>query len=353
MDSTLKDRIMTALSQVEDPQLRQDLVSLDMIAGLKASADVTELTLKLVSLRSAHRDSLEAAVRSALAELPGLGRLEVGFSDLLTDVQTEVLPGVKHVISVGSGKGGVGKSTVAANLAAALALEGATVGMLDADIYGPSQSRMFGVEGRRLLADDDKRILPLTSHGVRIISIANLVEDGQALTWRGPILHGTLTQMIQQTLWGELDYLVVDMPPGTGDVQLSLSQLVQLTGAVLVTTPQEVAMMDVRRAYSMLRKTHVPVLGIVENMSWYELPDGERDHIFGEGGAARFAEKENIPLLGQVPIRSALRAAGDGGTPLVIAEPDNPVSLQLRRTARSLAGRISQQALMSLPVMGG
>src|SRR5690625_354075 len=350
MDSTLKDRIMTALSQVEDPQLRQDLVSLDMIAGLKASADVTELTLKLVSLRSAHRDSLEAAVRSALAELPGLGRLEVGFSGLLTDVQTEVLSGVKHVLSVGSGKGGVGKSTVAANLAAALALEGATVGMLDADIYGPSQSKMFGVEGRRLMADDDKRILPLRNHGVRVISIANLVEDGQALTWRGPILHGTLTQLLNQTTCGDLDYLIVDLPPGTGDVQLSLTQLVGVTGMVMVTTPQDMALVDVKRDYTMARKTHIPVLGVVENMSYYQLPDGSRDHIFGEGGAGAWAEQEKLPLLGQIPITRALRESGDSGTPLVVSHPDNPSAEELRRVARITAGQIGIQSLSHLPM---
>lgn len=353
MEADLKKQIMTALAGIRDPELGEDLVSLDMVAGVTADSGQAAVTIVLTAPGYPGRARLEADIRAVLSGIPGVESVEVTFDTLIRSGQQETLPGVKHVVTVGSGKGGVGKSTVAANLAAALALEGASVGLLDADIYGPSQAKMFGVEGKRLMADEEKRILPLSSHGVRVISIANLVEDGQALTWRGPILHGTLTQMINQTLWGELDYLLVDMPPGTGDVQLSLSQLVPVTGAVLVTTPQEVAMLDVRRAYSMLRKTHVPVLGIIENMSWYELPDGTRDQIFGAGGAERFAEAEKIPLLGQIPVRTALREAGDSGAPLVIQEPESPSSLLFRRTARQLAARISDQSRMTLPVMGG
>ena len=241
---------------------------------------------------------------------PGAEKVNLSFDAQVRASSQKELPGVKNVIAVGSGKGGVGKSTVAANLAASLALEGAAVGLLDADIYGPSQAKMFAVEGKRLMADEEKRILPLRNYGVKVISIANLVEDGQALTWRGPILHGTLTQMLKQTVWGELDYLIVDLPPGTGDVQLSLAQLVPLTGAVVVTTPQDVALLDVRRAYTMLRKTHVPVLGVVENMSYYELPDGSRDYIFGEGGAAKFADAERLALLGQIPLRGRCAKRG-------------------------------------------
>jgi len=297
------------------------------------------------------RARIEKDVRTALAELAGATDVELTFDAVVRGPTQQPLPGVGNIVAVGSGKGGVGKSTVAANLAASLALEGAAVGLLDADIYGPSQSKMFGVEGRRLMADEEKNILPLRNHGVKIISIANLVEDGQALTWRGPILHGTLTQMLKQTVWGELDYLIVDLPPGTGDVQLSLSQLVTVTGMVLVTTPQEVALADVKRAYTMARKTHIPVLGVVENMSYYALPDGTRDHIFGEGGAQRWAEAEGLPLLGQVPITRALRESADSGTPLVVSHPDVASAIELRRAARALAGQVSVQSLSSLPVL--
>jgi ATP-binding protein involved in chromosome partitioning len=210
---------------------------------------------------------------------------------------------------------------------------------------------MFAVEGKRLMADDQKNILPLRSHGVKIISIANLVEDGQALTWRGPILHGTLKQMIEQTVWGELDYLIVDLPPGTGDVQLSLSQLADVTGAVLVTTPQEMSLADVKRAHTMMRKTHIPVLGLIENMSWYALPDGQRDYIFGQGAAETWAEQERLPLLGQVPISRTLRESGDAGTPIVLSHPDAEQALALRSAARALAGQVSIQALNTLPMI--
>ncbi len=352
MNGSTESQIMAALATVNDPELHQDLVSLGMVRDVSVNQGTARVTVVLTTPASPQKGRIEADVRRVLEAMPELETVELTFDYQLKDPAKEPLPGVKNLITVGSGKGGVGKSTVAANLAASLALEGASVGLLDADIYGPSQAKMFGVEGRRLMADEDKRILPLSSHGVRVISIANLVEDGQALTWRGPILHGTLTQMLQQTLWGELDYMIVDMPPGTGDVQLSLTQLAPVTGAVLVTTPQDVALLDVRRAYSMLRKTHVPVLGIIENMSWYELPDGTRDHIFGQDGASSFAEAERIPLLGQIPIRTALREAGDGGTPLVIQDPGNPTSLQLRKTARQLAGQVNMQASMTLPVMG-
>ncbi len=350
MKQNMEERIVEALRGVQDPELQQDLVTLGMVGRVDVEGDRASLLINLTTPACPMRAEIEAGIRQALAAIPGLRTVELEFGSQVRGPEKEVLPGVKHIISVGSGKGGVGKSSIAANIAASLALEGVSVGLLDADIYGPSQGRMYGIEGKRLMADQEKRILPLTSHGVRVISIANLVEEGQALTWRGPILHGTLTQMLQQTLWGELDYLIVDMPPGTGDVQLSLTQLVPLTGAVVVTTPQDVALLDVRRALSMLRKTHVPLLGVVENMSWYELPDGTRDPIFGEGGAARLAAEEKIPLLGQIPIVTRLREAADSGTPVVISDPDLPASIALRRLSRILAGQISMQSQMSLPM---
>ncbi len=345
-----RERLISALRTVNDPELHQDLVTLGMVDDVKIDGASVHLKINLTTPACPLKGKIEKDVREAVAREVGAVNLSVEFGANVRGPQKEPLPGVRTVIAVGSGKGGVGKSTVAANIAASLALEGAKVGMLDADIYGPSQSKMFGVEGKRLMADDDKKILPLRNHGVKVISIANLVEDGQALTWRGPILHGTLTQLLNQTTWGELDYLIVDLPPGTGDVQLSLTQLVPVTGMVMVTTPQDMALVDVRRAYTMARKTHIPVLGVVENMSYYPLPDGSRDYIFGEGGAQRWAEQEKLPLLGQIPITRALRESGDGGTPLVILDPDNPSAKELRRAARVTAGQVSIQSMASLPM---
>ncbi len=349
---SLEARVLEVLKTVQDPELHRDLVSLGMVEKIAVDGGDVHLTINLTTPACPMKAQIEADVRRAVKSVPEVARLNLTFgAQVRGDAHKDGLPGVKNVIAVGSGKGGVGKSTVAANLAASLAIEGAAVGLLDADIYGPSQAKMYAVDGKRLMADDEKNMIPLKSYGVKIISIANLVEDGQALTWRGPILHGTLTQMLKQTLWGDLDYLLVDLPPGTGDVQLSLAQLVPLTGAVIVTTPQEVALLDVRRAYTMLRKTHVPVLGILENMSYYALPDGSKDYIFGTGGAERFAEAEKLPLLGQIPITRAMRESGDAGRPLVLSNPDSESAKALRKAARVLAGQVSIQNMMTLPVL--
>ncbi|HEX6940084.1 MAG TPA: Mrp/NBP35 family ATP-binding protein [Longimicrobiales bacterium] len=342
-----REGVLAALGRVMDPELAADVASLGMVAGVDTGGGAVRVALAVPGARPDDRLAADAA--AALRDA-GARDVEVTFVEALTFPAQEPLPGVRSIVAVGSGKGGVGKSTVAANLAAALAREGLSVGLLDADIYGPSQGKMFGVEGRRLMADEQKNIVPLRNHGVKVISIANLVEEGQALTWRGPILHGTLTQLLKQTVWGELDVLVVDLPPGTGDVQLSLAQLVTVTGMVLVTTPQEVALSDVKRAYTMARKTHVPVLGLVENMSYYPLPGGERDYLFGEGGADRWAAEARLDVLGHVPIARALRESGDAGAPLVVTDPADPAALELRRAARRLLRRVADEALSSLPM---
>ena len=306
-----EDIIINTLRTVNDPELHQDLVSLGMVEKVALDAGNLQLTIKLTTPACPLKGKIEADIRSALSKFEDIKDIKISFTAQVRGAEQQPLPGIKNIIAIGSGKGGVGKSTVAANLAVSLALEGAEVGLLDADIYGPSQAKMFEVEGKRLLANEEKRILPLRSHNIKVVSIANLVEEGQALTWRGPILHGTLTQLLKQTFWGELDYLIIDLPPGTGDVQLSLSQLVPVTGAILVTTPQEVALADVKRSYTMFRKTNIPVMGIVENMSYYQLPDGSHDYIFGQGSLKKFADEERLTILEQIPLASKLRASSD------------------------------------------
>ncbi|MCA9836873.1 MAG: Mrp/NBP35 family ATP-binding protein [Trueperaceae bacterium] len=348
---TVEDKILTALKTVNDPELHQDLVSLGMVDSVKLEGKHAHIKINLTTPACPMKAQIEQDVRTALKPISELDRVELEFGSQVRGSQKQPIPGIKNIIAVGSGKGGVGKSTVAANIAASLALEGADVGLLDADIYGPSQAKMYSVEGKRLMADEDKNIIPLKNYGVKVISIANLVEDGQALTWRGPILHGTLNQMLNQTLWGELDYLVVDLPPGTGDVQLSLTQLTTITGALIVTTPQDMALLDVKRAYTMLRKTHVPVFGLIENMAYYQLPDGSRDYIFGEGSAKAWAESEKLAVMGEIPINRSVRESGDAGKPIVLSNPDAPESLAFRKAARALAGYISVQNMMTLPVL--
>ncbi len=250
-----------------------------------------------------------------------------------------IIPGVKHVIAISSGKGGVGKSTVAVNLAVALSLNGAKVGLLDADIYGPNIPMMMGVE--KTPEQQDGKITPAESHGVKLISMGFFVPEDTAVVWRGPMVHTAIQQLFRDVLWGELDYLLIDLPPGTGDAQLTLTQLVPLAGAVTVTTPQEVALHDVRKGMMMFQKVNVPLLGIVENMSFYVCGHcGERTEIFSHGGGERAAEKLGIPFLGRVPIDPAIRIGGDTGNPVVIATPDSPQAKAFREIAAKLAAAL-------------
>jgi ATP-binding protein involved in chromosome partitioning len=248
--------------------------------------------------------------------------------------------GVRHILAVASGKGGVGKSTVASNLAVAFAQEGKRTGLLDADIYGPSQPRMMGVSARPK-SPDGKTILPLHNHGVTLMSIGLMLEEGQAVVWRGPMLMGALQQMMGQVEWGELDVLVVDLPPGTGDVQLTLSQKYRLAGAVIVSTPQDVALIDARKALDMFAKTSVPVLGLIENMSTYICPNcGHEDHIFGHGGAEQEAARLGLPFLGAIPLNISVRLSGDAGAPITAVDPEGPQAGSFRDIARRLIGQV-------------
>ena len=341
--------VLAALRRVNDPELHRDLVSLGMVERAERDGAAAHVKINLTTPACPLKAEIERDVRAAVLSVPGVERVSVEFGATVRTAATLPLPGVKHVVAVGSGKGGVGKSSVAANLAVALARTGARVGLLDADVYGPSVAHMMGAADERVKASEERKMLPIERHGVKFLSMANLMPPGQALVWRGPMLHSAIQQFLKDAAWGELDYLIVDLPPGTGDVQLSLSQTVNVSGAVIVTTPQDVALIDAARAVDMFRKASVPVLGVVENMSYFVAPDtGHTYDIFGRGGAAKLG---GLPVLGEVPLDIEVRADADAGTPSVIAHPNSPASLALEKVAMNLAGRLSVQALQALPMV--
>ncbi|MEN2981447.1 MAG: Mrp/NBP35 family ATP-binding protein [Thermus sp.] len=345
-----EERVLEALRTVMDPELGKDLVSLGMVGEIRLEGGRLDLLIQLTTPACPLKGQIEAEIRRALAPL-GLEEVRVRFGGGVRPPEQYPIPGVKHVVAVASGKGGVGKSTVAANLALALAREGAAVGLLDADLYGPSQAKMFGLEGERLKVDPQRRILPLEAYGLKVLSIANIVPPGQAMIWRGPILHGTLKQFLEEVNWGELDYLVVDLPPGTGDVQLSLTQLTRVSGGVIVTTPQEVALIDAERAADMFKKVQVPILGVVENMSHFLCPHcGQPTPIFGQGGGRRLAERLKTRFLGEIPLTLAVRESGDQGRPILVAAPESPEAEAFQKAARELAGALSVQSFIALPM---
>ncbi len=343
-----QEDVLAALRTVNDPELHRDLVSLGMVRGVEIDGGAVAVHVQLTTPACPLRATIEADVRRAVLDVPGASEVHVEFTAQVRQPAQPPLPGVKHVILVGSGKGGVGKSSVAANLACALARDGAQVGLLDGDIYGPSIAHMMGASGERVTATEEKKMRPLDRHGVRFLSMANLTPAGQALVWRGPMLHSAVQQFLKDAAWGELDYLIVDLPPGTGDVQLSITQSVKVTGAVIVTTPQAVALIDAARAVDMFKKASVPILGVVENMSYFVAPDtGLSYDLFGRGGSANLG----LTLLGEVPIDITAREDADAGTPSVIQHPDAPAARALRQVAQLLAGRVSVHALAELPML--
>ncbi len=290
--------------------------------------------------------TLAAALEARLREAPGLGDAVVTVTwrveSQAVQGALQPLPGIRNVLAVASGKGGVGKSTTAVNLALALALDGARVGLLDADIYGPSQPRMTGLQGERPTSHDGRRLQPLEAHGIKVMSIGFLIEEEQPMVWRGPMVTQALQQLLNDTDWGELDYLVVDMPPGTGDIQLTLSQRVPVSGAVVVTTPQDIALLDARKGLRMFQKVDVPVLGIVENMSTHVCSHcGHEEPIFGSGGGLALAQQYGVALLGQLPLDIRIRAETDGGRPTVVADPGGPIGRAYLDMARRTAARLS------------
>ncbi|HVO40194.1 MAG TPA: Mrp/NBP35 family ATP-binding protein [Spirochaetia bacterium] len=328
------DRVRQALSTVEDPDLHRDLVSLDFIRDLRISGKDVSFTITLTTpacpLKDKLRDDSEKAIRDLM---PDVGTITIAFEARMRAdrrIMEKLKLPIKTIIAVGSGKGGVGKSTVAANLAVALAQSGAAVGLLDADIYGPNVPTLMGVD--HLPPPKKEKIVPASAHGVLVMSMGFLVSETEALVWRGPMIHGALQQLFTEVLWGELDYLLVDLPPGTGDAQLSVAQLVPLTGGVVVTTPQLLAVSDARRGVTAFRKLQVPILGVVENMA------GE---VFGQGGGEKAALEMGVPFLGRVPLDPVISRLGDAGRPPVTAEEAQAPAQAFRGIARALAARVS------------
>jgi ATP-binding protein involved in chromosome partitioning len=349
VENLTEQRILEALRNVQDPELHRDIVSLGMVKDLAVDHGHVKFTVELTTPACPLRETIEHDCKQALGQVPGISGLEISFGAQVRGSkagagQTDLLPTVKNVVLVAAGKGGVGKSTVAANLAVALKLHGAATGLLDADIYGPSVPIIMGVKGEpnKIEVDGGHKIAPALAHGVPVMSIGFFLDPDQAVIWRGPMLGKALHQLMADVHWGELDYLVVDMPPGTGDVQITFSQQLKVSGALLVATPQLVALADVVRAKSMFDKVMIPIVGIVENMSYFICDGCGKEHdIFSRGGVQRAAQRYQIPYLGEIPITPALREGGDNGVPILIQDPKSPVSKIFLEIAAKLAGQLS------------
>ena len=344
--SVTEESVLAALSTVQEPELGRDLVSLNMIRDLHISANQVIFTIVLTTPACPLRNQIEKEAQQAVLSVPGVTSVEIKFdSSVPNDGRPRGfidLP-IRNVIAIASGKGGVGKSTVAVNIAVVLAQSGARVGLLDADIYGPNIPTMMGVN--RLPPSDVGKLNPAVAHGVKLMSIGFLVRPEQPLIWRGPMLHSAIRQFLTDVTWGELDYLVVDLPPGTGDATLSLAQSIPLSGGVIVTLPQQVSLDDARRGLETFRSLDVPIFGVVENMSFLELPDGTRMDIFGTGGGERLAREAGVPFIGSIPLDPAVRVGGDTGVPVVISNPSSPVARALIAITQDLAARVSLAAV--------
>jgi ATP-binding protein involved in chromosome partitioning len=349
--------VLSALRAVKDPDLHKDVVALNMIRDVKVCGGLISFRFVLTTPACPVRDQLKFEAQKAVMAIPGVEQVEVRMEAEVPkargNVDKAAVEGINHIVAVSSGKGGVGKSTVAVNLAVALAQMGARVGILDTDVYGPNVPIMMGGNDQPVVRNE--RLIPPVYHGVRMMSIGLLNPGDRAVVWRGPMLHSAVQQFLRQVEWGELDYLIVDMPPGTGDVQLSMAQTVPMAGAVLVTTPQEVALGDVRKAYNMFEQLHVPVLGVVENMSYFICPNcTERHFIFGHGGGEALAARYEVPFLGAVPLSLSVREGGDLGIPIVTGAPASAQAQAFREVAQNVAAQISIQAIKSnrtLPVL--
>jgi len=348
--SVTQETILGALRSVEDPAVHKDIVSLGLVQDLVIQGGHVAFTLAFTTQPAPVKVELHSRARKVVSQLPGVTEVKVKMGTSAQAARPQqaaphmpppnFIPDVRHTIAVSSGKGGVGKSTVAVNLSLALRQTGATVGLVDVDVYGPDIPFMMGARGRPGMFDN--RIIPVEAHGVKLISIGFFVAEGEAIVWRGPMIDSAVKQFLKDVNWGELDYLVFDMPPGTGDAQLSLSQVIPLSGALIVTTPQDVALLDVRKAIAMFRKMNVPILGVVENMSALTCPHcGEKISIFGEGGGQRVADEFGVPLLGQIPLDPETRKGGDAGLPILLGLPDSSQAEAFRKLAGAVISRIS------------
>jgi len=341
-----KEAVLSALSKVQEPDLNEDLVTLNMVHNLEIEGNSVTFTVMLTTPACPFRAKIERDAKEAVMAIDGVKFVTVKMdSDVPNDGRMRGLVNmpIRNAIAVGSGKGGVGKSTVAVNIAVSLAQSGARVGLLDADIYGPNTPTMLGVE--KLPPPNGPRLIPATAHGIKMISMGLLVKPGQPLIWRGPMLNSAIRQFLGDVEWGELDYLIIDLPPGTGDASLSLAQALPLSGAVIVTLPQLVSLEDAGRGLNMFKTLEVPILGIVENMSYLELPDGTRMDIFGSGGGEELARVTETTFLGTIPMDQNVRIGGDTGKPIVVSYPESPVARALTEIAQKIAAKVSVAAL--------
>jgi ATP-binding protein involved in chromosome partitioning len=343
-----EDQVRARLAAIVDPHTGASLEESGGIRAIGVDGERVAVEIALGYPAAGWRKDFAAMIKDTLEADPAIAQATVSVTSRIATHKVQgslmPLPGVKNIVAVASGKGGVGKSTVAVNLALALAAEGANVGVLDADIYGPSQPLMLGIHGRPE-SPDGKTIIPMTNHGLQVMSIGFLVGDDTPMVWRGPMVTQALSQLLNSTRWQDLDYLVVDMPPGTGDIQLTLTQRVPVSGAVIVTTPQDIALLDARKGLKAFEKVQVPVLGVIENMATHVCSNcGHEEHVFGTGGGARIAEQYGVPLLGSLPLDIRIREQADGGNPTVSAMPDSDLAARYREIARNVAGRLSLQA---------
>jgi ATP-binding protein involved in chromosome partitioning len=352
--SVTKEQVLSVLKAVQDPDLHKDIVSLGFVKDVRIEGGLVDFTIELTTPACPVKDQMKAEAEGRVAALPGVSAAR---AKMTANVSTrggmgrQQIPGIRNIVAVGAGKGGVGKTTTAVNLAVGLAQKGARVGLLDGDVYGPNVPQMLGIDATPEV-DDEKRIVAPRAHGIAVISMGMLVPKEQPLIWRGPMLHSAVQQFMRDVVWGELDYLIVDLPPGTGDVVLSMAQSVPAAGAVVVTTPQDVSVADVRKAVGMFRQLSIPVLGVVENMSYFVCGHcQERTEIFGSGGGRALAGELDIPFLGEIPIDTRVRAGGDLGRPIVVEAPEAPAAVALLDVASRVAAQISIQNTRVLRVI--